>query len=432
MVEAGKHLDKDATKAFIDSHWDSWFVPGLSDFIRVPNLTPMVDEEYLKNGLVEKAIQLVDDYVNKLDIKGLSRKIFQPEGMPPLVVYVVEGSGSETNLMLYGHLDKQPWMEPWGEGLHPTNPVIRGDYMYGRGGADDGYAVFTCMLAIKNAQHQGVKWPRCVMVLETEEESGSAFLLKLLDAAKDVIGKPDYLFCMDSGAFDYKQMWLTSSLRGVCNIDVTVRAAKGGFHSGLVGGVVPETFRVLRELLSRVDDAKTGRVSEDLCTEIPEWAKKEAEAMAALAGPELYNQFAMEAGVKYMDQDNLPDLYLNTTWRPNLSVTGADGLPQVSRAGNVLRPFTTLRLSLRLPPNADPHEVQEKFVKKLTENVPHGCVVEAKTGHAGQGWCMKDPEPWLRQSFDQCGLDFFEGTKVGSYGMGGSIPFLAELGKQFP
>lgn len=175
--------------------------------------------------------------------------------MVPLIVYVVEPSGgSETNLMLYGHLDKQPWMEPWDEGLGPIKPVIRGDYLYGRGGADDGYAPFTCMLAIKNLQEQGVKMPRCVMVLETEEESGSPNLLALLDVAKELIGKPDYLFCMDSGAFDYKSMWLTSSLRGICIIDITVSAAKGGFHSGLVGGVVPETFRVLRELLNRIDD----------------------------------------------------------------------------------------------------------------------------------------------------------------------------------
>jgi acetylornithine deacetylase/succinyl-diaminopimelate desuccinylase-like protein len=153
MVEAGKKADKQATLAYIDSLWDSWFVKGLCEFIETPNLTPMVDNEYLTNGLVEKAIQLVDDYVNKLEIVGLTRQIFQPAGMSPLVVYVVEGNGCDTNVMLYGHLDKQPWMEPWDEGLGPIKPVIRGDFLYGRGGADDGYAVFACMLAIKNLQH---------------------------------------------------------------------------------------------------------------------------------------------------------------------------------------------------------------------------------------------------------------------------------------
>ena len=145
--------------------------------------------------------------------------------------------------------------------------------MYGRGGADDGYSVFTCMLAIKNAQLQGVKLPRCAMVLETEEESGSPNLLELLDIAKDAIGRVDFCFCMDSGAFDYNQLWCTSSLRGVTIVDITVSGCKTGYHSGEVGGILPETFRVIRKLLDRVDDSETGKVLiPELDVEIPEWA----------------------------------------------------------------------------------------------------------------------------------------------------------------
>ena len=260
----------------------------------------MVDDQYLTNGIVEECIKLVDDYVNKLEIVGLTRKVFQPEGKTPLIVYVVDGQGSDANVMLYGHLDKQPWMNGWDEGLGPITPVIRDGFLYGRGGADDGYSVFSVMLAIKNLQLQGCKIPRCALVLETEEESGSPNLIALLEVAKEFIGKPDFMFCMDSGAFDYKSMWLTSSLRGICILDVTINAAKGGFHSGLVGGIVPETFRVLRELLDRIDDSKTGQCAADLQTEIPEWALKEAELMAALAGDALYKDFPVEDGVKYV------------------------------------------------------------------------------------------------------------------------------------
>ena len=392
----------------------------------------MVDDQYLTNGIVEECIKLVDDYVNKLEIVGLTRKVFQPEGKTPLIVYVVDGQGSDANVMLYGHLDKQPWMNGWDEGLGPITPVIRDGFLYGRGGADDGYSVFSVMLAIKNLQLQGCKIPRCALVLETEEESGSPNLIALLEVAKEFIGKPDFMFCMDSGAFDYKSMWLTSSLRGICILDVTINAAKGGFHSGLVGGIVPETFRVLRELLDRIDDSKTGHCAADLQTEIPEWALKEAESMAALAGDALYKDFPVEDGVKYVHQDNLVELYLNSTWRPNLAITGASGLPEVAKAGNVLRPSTTLRLSLRLPPNADPHHAQEVFLKKVSENIPYGCKATIKSGHTGQGWCMKDPEPWVKEAFNNVGTEFFDGNKPGSYGMGGSIPFLAELGKMYP
>lgn len=228
----------------------------------------MVDPEYLTNGLCEDSMKLVDKYIHKLDIKGMHQKTFQPKGMTPLVVYIIEKSegASDTQLMFYGHLDKQPWMMPWGEGLHPTNPVIRGDMLFGRGGGDDGYSPFSTMLAVKNAQMQGVKHPRIALVLETEEESGSPNLIDLLNIAKDYIGNPDYLFCLDSGAFDYNQLWLTSSLRGVTLCDVTVSAGKGGYHSGEVGGIVPETFRVMRDLLNRLDDPKTGKVMPELET----------------------------------------------------------------------------------------------------------------------------------------------------------------------
>jgi acetylornithine deacetylase/succinyl-diaminopimelate desuccinylase-like protein len=210
-------------------------------------------------------MELVDQYINKLGVKGLSMKVFRSETGLPLVCYVVEPTGGNTkNVMVYGHLDKQPYGEGWWDRLKPTDPVIEGDLMYGRGGADDGYAPFSCMLAIKACQDQGVAMPRVCLVLETEEESGSPNLLHLLDIAKETIGVPDCMFCMDSGAFDYEQLWMTSSLRGICILDIDIQIGVNGYHSGEVGGIVPETFRVLRQLLDRLDDPKTGKVAEAL------------------------------------------------------------------------------------------------------------------------------------------------------------------------
>lgn len=291
--------------------------------------------------------------------------------------------------MFYGHLDKQPWMEGWSEGLGPTDPVIRGEFLHGRGGADDGYACFSTMLAIKNAQMQGVPHPRCALVLETEEESGSPSLIPLLKIAAEAIGDPDYMFCCDSGAFNYEKLWLTSSLRGISLHDLTVQAGKGGYHSGEVGGVVPETFRVCRELLSRLDDTKTGRVIDELHTEMPSYAIKEAEAMSELAGREMLTKYKMVEGVQYQDE-NLVEAYLNQTWRPNLAVTGAGGLPHYSAAGNVVRPITSLRLSMRLPPNMDCKKASEIIRSKLMNDVPYNCKVDVGSDHDGNGWCMKE------------------------------------------
>ena len=435
MVEAANisSVDKAQTDANIDAKWDDWYVKGLSDFIRVPNLSPNYDAEFLTNGRMEQAMELVDNYINMLGIEGLSKKVFQPEGSVPLTVYVVEPTqGCTKNVMLYGHLDKQPWMEGWDEGLGPCEPVIRGEYLYGRGGADDGYSAFSCMLGIKNLQLQGVKLPRCALVLESEEESGSPNLLNLLDVAKDFIGKPDYCFCMDSGAFDYDSLWLTSSLRGINIVKLTVEFAKGGYHSGEVGGIIPETFRVMRNLLDRVDNSLTGMVVDDFQVEIPQWARDEAQRMAALAGDTIHSKYDYVEGCKPMDCDNLAEMYLNNTWRANLSIVGASGLPDCSVAGNVVRASTSVKLSLRLPPSAKPQETEAKLIAMLQKDIPHNAKVTVEGGHSGQGWCMQDMPEWLSNVTKKAGQDFFEGRDTGSYGMGGSIPFLAELGKMYP
>lgn len=421
-------MDKAATDRNIDERWDDWYVKGLCDFIRVPNLSPNYDAEFLTNGKIEQAMEVVDNYINQLQIEGISKRVFQPAGSAPLVVYVIEGTqGCTTNVMLYGHLDKQPWMDGWDEGLSPTEPVFRGEYLYGRGGADDGYSAFSCTLAIKNLQLQGVKLPRCALVLETEEESGSANLLQLVDLAKDFIGKPDYCFCMDSGAFDYNQLWLTSSLRGITIVELKVEFGKSGYHSGEVGGIIPETFRIVRALLDRIDDPQTGRVCEDFHVEIPQWARDEAQFMANLSGHAMHKKYEYHEQCVPMEHENLSEMYLNNTWRPNLSITGAAGLPDTAIAGNVVRASTTVKLSLRLPPTSNPKEAEAKLIEKLTTNVPYNAKVTIKGGHAGQGWCMKEAAPWLMSAIKKSGYDFFDGKDTGTYGMGGSIPILSEL-----
>ena len=347
-------MNKEQTQKYLGDLFDNWFVPSLQEFVRCPNLTPMVDKEYLTNGLMDQAIEIVDKNIQKLEIQGLKREIIKKDGSPPLVVYIVESEDPiAKNVMLYGHIDKQPWFTGWREGLHPTDPVIEGDLMYGRGSSDDGYAAFSSMLAVKNIQEQKQKLPRIALCLELEEESGSPNLVDLLQRGESVIKKPDVLLCMDSGCLDYEQLWVTSSLRGICIVDLTVETGLAGYHSGETGGIVPETFRVIRDLLNRLDDPVTGKVCQELQVEAPEWKQKEAEKIAALKKEELYNKYPMHEGVKAVEQENLVEMYLNNVWRPNLSITGAEGLPEIQTAGNVLRPATSVRCSMRLSPGID-------------------------------------------------------------------------------
>ena len=274
--------------------------------------------------------------------------------------------------------------------------------------------------------------PRVVLVLETEEESGSPNLVALLKQAKDFIQEPSVCFCMDSGAFDYEQMWMTSSLRGICIIDATIECGAAGYHSGEVGGIVPETFRVVRTLLDRLDSKETGDVCAELQCEAPQWKKDEAKAMAKLAGPTMHDKYPVLDGVKYCSQDDLEALYLKSTWQPNMSITGIDGLPPIAMAGNVIRPKTGVRISMRLPPTCNPQQAHDILVEKLTKDVPYNAKVTLAGGHTGAGWCMKDLSPKLAQDIKDAGAAFYNGKPTGSFAIGGSIPFLSELEIMYP
>ena len=249
------------------------------------------------------------------------------------------------------------------------------------------------------------------MVLETEEESGSQNLLNLLSLAKDAIGTPDMVFCMDSGAFDYESLWLTSSLRGVIEASYNIEAGMQGYHSGELGGILPETFRVWRDLLDRVDDVKTGRCAAEFETQIPNWAHEEAKMMAELSGDTMYKKYRIHEGVKCLNQDDLPELYLNNTWRPCLAIVGADGIPSVAAGGNVCRANTSLKLSMRIAPNANAKKCLDALNKKMTENVPYNCkVTPGDDLDAGQGWCMKDMPEWLKDAVSEAGKLFYDGN----------------------
>jgi len=274
--------------------------------------------------------------------------------------------------------------------------------------------------------------PRVVLVLETEEESGSPNLVNLLKQASGFMKTPDVLFCMDSGAFNYDQLWMTSSLRGICIIDAEVECGIDGYHSGEVGGIVPETFRIVRKLLDRLDDSETGTVISELQMDPPQYKIDEAKFMANLAGPSMYEKYAVHPGVKHCSTDDLVHLYQKNTWEANMSITGADGLPPITIAGNVVRPKTSVRISMRLPPTMDPHKAEKILREKLTTDVPYNAKVTLHGGHSGSGWCMKTLAPELLSAIEEAGATFYDGKKTGSYGMGGSIPFLSELEKMYP
>jgi len=145
-------------------------------------------------------------------------------------------------------------------------------------------------------------------------------------------------------------LWVTSSLRGITILDLTVEGAAQGYHSGEVGGILPETFRVARNLLDRIDNSKTGEMCPELAVETPDHKMEEAKFMAALSGDEMYKKYHLCDCVDPLHHENLEEMYLNNVWRANLAITGAAGLPDIAIAGNVIRSGTSLRLSCILSP----------------------------------------------------------------------------------
>jgi acetylornithine deacetylase/succinyl-diaminopimelate desuccinylase-like protein len=427
-------MDSTRVDRFVAAKWDDEIVPQLVEYIRIPNKSPMFDADWVEHGYMEDAVRLMEGWARAQDIPGMTVEVVRLEGRTPLIYIDIPASGQDTGedcVLLYGHLDKQPEMTGWDEDLGPWKPVLRGDKLYGRGGADDGYAIYGSLTAILALQEQGLPHARCVVLIEACEESGSYDLPAYVDHLADRIGSPSLVVCLDSGCGNYEQLWCTTSLRGLAGGDLTVKVLSEGVHSGDASGIVPSSFRLLRQLLSRLEDEATGRIlPEGLHAPIPDERRQQAQAAAQVLGTAVYDKFPMLEGMRPMHED-LAELVLNRTWRPALSVTGVDGIPPLSSAGNVLRPHTAVKLSLRLPPTVDGRRAGELLQDLLLRDPPNGAHVALKLEKSSSGWNAPALSPWLEQAIDAASRQFY-GRPAMYMGEGGSIPFMGMLGEKFP
>jgi len=366
-------------------------------------------------------------------VRGMSLEVVRLAGRTPLLAIQVEPTGKESGgtVVLYGHLDKQPEMSGWREGLGPWTPVIEQGRLYGRGGADDGYAVFSALCALKALQEQGRPQARCVMLIECCEESGSYDLPAYLEALSSRIGKPDLVIGLDSGCGNYEQLWGTASLRGLVNGVLSVEVLSEGVHSGDASGVAASSFRIARSLLERLEDSSTGTIK-DRAFHVPVPPERIAQAKlaAGVLGEQIWRKFPFVPGMRPMHGE-LAELALNRSWRPMLAVTGAEGLPPPANAGNVLRPKTELTLSLRLPPTVSAEAAARRLKQILEADPPYGARVRFEAGQAATGWHAPQTAPWLEQALQNASMASF-GKPVMWLGEGGTIPFMAMLGAKFP
>ena len=425
-------LDVVKTRKFIDQCWGDEVVPTLVEYIKIPNKSPSFDPDWAAHGYVDEAVALFERWartkLSSLPVATLD--VVKLPGRTPVIVIDVPGEGEDT-VLLYGHLDKQPEMVGWTDGYGPWIPRLEGDKLYGRGGADDGYAMFGALSALLALREQGVPHARCIVLIEACEESGSYDLPFYVDHLAQRIGSPSLVVCLDSGCGNYDQLWMTTSLRGIASGTLKVRVLTEGVHSGHASGVVPSSFRILRQLLSRLEDEETGAVHlPELYAQIPAERVTEARGAAAALGDTVFTEYPFPPGVAPMAND-LTELVLNRTWRPQLAVTGIGGLPQPIDAGNVLLPFTEAKLSVRLPPTLDAQRAGARLRDLLEKDPPYQARVEYEPGSGAAGWNAPAMSPWLQQSLERASEAAF-GAPPAFMGEGGSIPFMAMLGEKFP
>ncbi|OOG57392.1 M20 family metallopeptidase [Rhodanobacter sp. C03] len=425
-------MDTARLSRFVSGLWDDEIVPQLVEYIRIPNKSPMFDAKWVEHGYMDAAVRLMETWArSKLAaLPGATLEVVRLEGRTPLIYIEVPGQGDDT-VMLYGHLDKQPEMTGWADGLGPWTPVIKGDKLYGRGGADDGYAIFGSLAALLALHEQGIPHARCVVMIEACEESGSYDLPYYVDHLAARIGSPSLVVCLDSGCGNYDQLWLTTSLRGMTGGNLTVQVLEEGVHSGDASGVVPSSFRILRELLSRLEDSVTGQIKpKELYVEIPAQRVEQAKLSAEVLGDDIYDKFPWVEGMQPVTHD-LAELVLNRTWRPQLAVTGIGGMPPLDSAGNVLRPQTSVKLSLRVPPTLNGAKAGEFLKQLLEKDPPYGAKVTFALEKDGSGWNAPQLSPWLEQAVADASQHYF-GAPATYMGEGGSIPFMGMLGEKFP
>jgi acetylornithine deacetylase/succinyl-diaminopimelate desuccinylase-like protein len=429
--------DLGAAQRLIAETWDQQILPSISAYIQIPNKSPAFDAEWKAHGHMDRAVEHIAAWCRGRNLPGLTLEVIrlqdeQGRDRTPLIFMELPGKGAAAadTVLLYGHLDKQPEMVGWSEGLDPWKPVLRGDKLYGRGSADDGYASYASLTALEALVRQDVPRARAVVLIEACEESGSYDLPAYVDHLAARIGTPSLVVCLDSGCGDYDRMWGTTSLRGMVIGNLTVEVLREGVHSGDASGIVPSSFRILRKLIARIEDQDTGKILlPELHVEIPADRRAQAGKVAEVVGTDLYTRLPFLPGMKPM-ADDLVELVLNRTWRPTLSVTGMDGIPSTRDGGNVLRPRTVAKLSIRVPPTGNAAAAGARVKQVLEADPPYGAKVSFSY-QADSGWNAPAFAPWLEQAVDAASRATF-GKPAVYYGEGGSIPFMGMLGAKFP
>jgi pimeloyl-ACP methyl ester carboxylesterase/acetylornithine deacetylase/succinyl-diaminopimelate desuccinylase-like protein len=280
-------------------------------------------------------------------------------------------------------------------------------------------------------------------LIETCEESGSYDLLPYIDALRapgnNRLGDVGLVVCLDSGAGNYDQLWLTTSLRGMASGTLKVEILTEGIHSGDASGLVPSSFRIMRQVLDRLEDSATGRLlPASFHCEVPADRLAQAQATAAILGEEVYKRFPWAhydcGGSTTFALPTTTDpckALLNRTWLPTLSASPAPRDSRPSRTRATCCAPTAFKLSLRLPPLVDAAQAVQELKGLLEDNAPYQAKVTFDSGGGATGWNAPCTTPWFETALNEASQAHF-GAPCGYIGQGGTIPLMNMLSEGFP
>ena len=422
-------LNLDKLSDFVEEWWDKSALPSLCEFVEIPALSPSFDSEWEANGYLDAAVNTFVAWTRSLPLKGLTVSVHRLKNRSPLLLLKIEGN-EDGEVLFYSHLDKQPEATGWSEGKGPWKPVIEDGWLFGRGSVDDGYGGYAGILSVLALQDQGVSHPTCRFLIETGEESGSPDLSFYLDELESILGVPDLVIVLDTGGIDYDRLWITESLRGIVAGTLSVKVSSVGVHSGHGSGIMPSSFRLARQLLSRIEDENTGEIKPEwLHIEITDKMKEQAKKIVEM-NSESVNDFPLLKGVEKQVKDPL-DIFITMNLAPSLSIIGADGIPSIQDAGNVLRTNTDLKVSIRTPPGISADEVAKKVQDLLEANPPNGAHVSAEMTEVADGFLSPELPEKLSDMLKESGKKFY-GNEPMSLFIGGTIPVMAMLQSRYP
>ena len=421
-------MNGDAISRHVGAMWNESIVPTLHEYIRIPNKSPAFDRDWEEHGYMDDAANLLVKWVAQTGITGLMHRVVRLEGRTPVIL--IDIPGEHGNVLMYGHFDKQPEFKGWADGLGPWTPIEKDGRLYGRGGADDGYAIFASLAAISALQAQNLPHPRCLILIESCEESGSYDLPSYIDHLSDEIGEPDLVVCLDAECGNYDQLWLTTSLRGTLSGTLNVEVLSEGVHSGAAGGIVPSSFRLLRQLLDRVENAVSGELLNFLQVPISADVRAQADRVASTLGSTVLDRFPWSGSTRPTVTAS-SELVIANTWGSSMAVVGLAGAPDPSNAGNTLRPSTAAKLVFRLPPSLDADEAANRVKSTFEKDPPQSATVTFNLDSPQTGWHAKSLSPSLLTSLERSSETFF-GAPMMTMGTGGTIPFMKMLGDRFP